>query len=379
MNSKNWIGTWVVVLLIIPLVGALNYLVDPYGLYHAEYFGFDKIKQSDKIRLTKAMRIKEIKPKSICLGDSRTEGGYDPTHQYFYKPSYNLAVPGSSIYEDRLNFENALKQGNLEKVLLVVNYRTMTSRPQIYVPDFEAYFEKSKYTYLFSLDTLKDSLLTIKGTDKFFRIYLTNGQLKHTYMQKYISEKGGHLSTMQSSESRYYKNNSTSYAYVDTKKKTFPDFEKIVALCYENNIELDIVFGPSHIRQWEGLDHYLGIEKWLKWKKDIVISVNKVASKYAQKPFRVMDFSVYHKLTAEEVPVDKNARMEYHWEGSHYKNKLGLIVLDRLEGCSQFDDFGVELNLTNINEHLNRQRINRNKFIDVEQYKKNFSTYLNSK
>ena len=33
-----------------------------------------------------------------------------------------------------------------------------------------------------------------------------------------------------------------------------------------------------------------------------------------------------------------------------------------------FNDFGVELNLQNIDEHLKQQEINRHKFIDVKKY-----------
>ncbi len=35
------------------------------------------------------------------------------------------------------------------------------------------------------------------------------------------------------------------------KKSSFDDFRDILKVCYENNIKLDIVFGPSHIRQWK--------------------------------------------------------------------------------------------------------------------------------
>lgn len=65
-----------------------------------------------------------------------------------------------------------------------------------------------------------------------------------------------------------------------------------------------------------------------------------------------MDFSVYHPFTAEKVPTDKNTKMKYYWESSHYKNELGLIVLDRLVGDSKYEDFGMELNLDNIDTYL---------------------------
>jgi len=368
MNSKKWIKIWFIIIIMIPIIGGFNYMIDPYGLYGTKYFNFDKIKRSNKMRLIKAIKTKEIKPTSICLGTSRTEYGYDPTHKYFIKPSYNLAVSGASMYETKLNFQNALKQGNLKKVLLVADYIMFNEPDQKYINDFESYFEdKNIYTYLFSIDTLKDSLLTIKGGDN-GSIYLDNGQQEHYHNWKNILKNGGHLAFMKKYEKNYYKDYSTNYTYKDTGKKSFPDFEYIVKKCYENNIELDIIFGPSHIRQWEALNYYLGFDKWLQWKKDVVLSVNKIANQYGKKQFRIMDFSVYHKLTAEKVPTDKNTKMKYHWEASHYKNELGKIVLDRLVGDSKFKDFGVELNLDNIDEHLRQQEINRHKFIDVEKY-----------
>jgi hypothetical protein len=267
-----------------------------------------------------------------------------------------------------LNFQYALKQGKLKKVLLVVDYRMFNNKTQKSIQDFETYFDgKNIYTYLFSIDILKDSLLTVKGGEN-TSIYLENGQREHNHNWKSILKNGGHLETMKKDEEKYYKDYPTNYTYKDTKKKSFPDFEEILKLCYSNNIELDIIFGPSHIRQWESLNYYLGYDKWLQWKKDVVLSVNKIANQKNKKQFRIMDFSVYHNLTAEKIPTDKNTQMKYHWESSHYKNELGLIVLDRLVGDSNFNDFGVELNLQNIDEHLKKQEIKRHKFIDVEKY-----------
>lgn len=377
MNSKKWIKILLILCVLgVGFVGGVNYLVDPYGLYKTKYFSFEKIKESEKMRLLKAIKTKEIKPISISLGTSRTEFGYDPTHPYFIKPSYNLANSSGSMYENKLYFQWALKQGNLKKVLLVADYRMFNEVNQKDVADLETYFDnRNIYSLLFSVDVLKDSLLTVKGGEN-TSIYLANGQRDHTFNWKNILQKGGHLETMKKDESEYYKGYPTNYTYKDTKKESFPDFEEMIKLCYENNIELDIIFGPSHIRQWEALNYYLGYDKWLQWKKDILVSVNKIAKQYDKKQFRIMDFSVYHPLTAENVPTDKNTQMKYHWEASHYKNELGLIVLNRLIGNSEYTDFGIELNLKNIDDHLEQQKTDRVKFIDIDLYKKDFEDYL---
>jgi hypothetical protein len=368
VNSKKWLKIFAILSSISVLfVGGFNYIVDPYGLYKVDIIKIPKIKQSDKMRLVKAIKTKEIKPISISLGTSRVEYGYDPTHKYFIQPAYNLGISGASMYESKLYFKWALKQGNLKKVLLVVDYRMFNNKTQKSIPDLETYFKDINiYKFLLSIDVLKDSFLTLLGGQG--TPYLKNGQRDHLYNWKNILKNGGHWETMKRDEKNYYRDYPTNYTYKDTKKKSFPDFEEIVKLCYENNVELDIVFGPSHIRQWEALNYYLGYDKWLQWKKDVVLSVNKIAKKYNKKQFRIVDFSVYHSLTAEKVPIDKNSQMKYHWEASHYKNALGLIVLDRLMGNSKFSDFGVELTLKNINYHLKQQKINRHNFIDVKKY-----------
>jgi hypothetical protein len=377
MNSKKWIKIWISILMALPLVGVINYVVDPYGIYNTNYFSFDKIAQVNKIKLIKAIKTKDIKPSSISLGNSRADGGYDPTHKYFTKPSYNIATGGGTLYENKKYLNLALKQNNLKKVLLVVNYRIFNEGYQTNVNDFETYFNNiNKYKYLLSLITLKDSFLTLIGASVVDTLYNENGQRQHNWGQIHADLTSNGYKGRFDGTSEYYKKFSTNYIYGDTKRKTFLDFEEMVKLCYENNIELDIIFGPSHIRLWESIDYYLGYDKWLKWKKDVVLSVNKIANQQKKKQFRIMDFSVYHNLTAEKIPTDKSTKMKYHWEASHYKNDLGLIVLDRLVGDSNFNDFGVELNLQNIDEHLKQQEVNRHKFIDVENYKKDFEEYL---
>ena len=84
-----------------------------------------------------------------------------------------------------------------------------------------------------------------------------------------------------------------------------------------------------------------------------------------------MDFSVYNFLTSEIVPINKNIQMKYYWEGSHYKNELGLIVLDRLTGNDKYKDFGVQLNIKNIDEYLNIHPLSNIIVLNKESYFKN--------
>ena len=354
------------------LIAGVNYIVDPYGIYKTNIF-LNKPEQDKNIRLAKVVKVEELKPVSISLGTSRTEYGYDPNHEYFSKPSYNLAVSAASLYENRLYLEHSIKQGNLKEVILVADWRMFNDPKMRKLDDFENSFNvENIYKQLFSVDLFRSSLNTIIK-QKVKSSYLENGQRDWYFNQENIDKQGGHLKVMNKDEESYYKKSDFKYnsnIYQDTKESSFDDFRKILELCYQNNIKLDIVFGPSHIRQWEAYDYYQDIETWYKWKKDVVLFVEKIAGEQEKIPYRIMDFSIYHELTAETVPTNPKEEMKYHWEASHYKKELGDILLDRLLDVSEYKDFGVELNSQNINKHIQNLREDRIKFINIDYYRK---------
>ncbi len=354
---------------IILFVVGVNYIVDPYNLYGTSFYQ-NKPKMYENMRLIKSLLVEKIKPESIVLGTSRAEIAIDSEHEYFIKPSYNLANAGSTMYETKFYLKKAINQGNLKKVLLIADWRMFNDTNMKKVPDFETYFNNiNMYSYLLNYKVLQDSFFTIKNQE-IKSVYKNNGQMKEEYLINSISSKGGHYKTMIKKEKNYYKELSNDNLYKDTKKDSFIDFKEILEMCYDNNIELDIVFGPSHIRQWEAFDYYKGYENLLKWKKDIVLFVEKIAFEENKIPFRVMDFAVYHEFTSEVIPKNPDERMKFHFEGSHYTNKLGLIVLDRLIDKSPYSDFGVVINSSNIDIHLENLRNDRIKFINTKEYRK---------
>ncbi|MGJ0370776.1 hypothetical protein [Aliarcobacter cryaerophilus] len=322
------------------------------------------------MRLIKAINIEKIKPISIVLGTSRAEMAIDPDHEYFIKPSYNLANAGSTMYETKYYLKEAILQGKLKKVLLVADWRMFNDVSMKKVIDFETYFEnRNIYKYLLNYKVFQDSLFTIKNKN-IVSLYNNNGQMKEDYLNKIVLSNGGHYKTMIKEEKNYYKELSDNNLYKDTQKSSLLDFIEILELCYKNDIELDIVFGPSHIRQWEAFDYYKDYETLLTWKKDLVEIVQKVANKFNNIPFRIVDFAVYNEYTSEKIPTEENQSMVYHYEGSHYKPKLGEMLLKSLSSGDYHNNFGVELNNNNIDSHLQKLREDRNKFINTKEYRK---------
>ena len=99
---------------------------------------------------------------------------------------------------------------------------------------------------MFSVDLFISSFKTILN-QKTKNSYLENGQRDWYFNQENIDKQGGHLKVMNKDEESYYKKSDFKYnsnIYQDTKESSFDDFRKILELCYQNNIKLDIVFGP---------------------------------------------------------------------------------------------------------------------------------------
>jgi hypothetical protein len=71
-------------------------------------------------------------------------------------------------------------------------------------------------------------------------------------------------------------------------------------------------------------------------------------------------------VTSESIPeVSGKAEMENYWEGSHYRTVVGMQILAKmipLVGFSVPSDFGMKLDQGNIGVHLERIRLERERY-----------------
>jgi len=372
MRYKNWSKTFLILaILSIAVVALLNLIIDPYNIYNTNLNNLPKYRQDNKIRFVKAIKLQDIKPASIILGTSRADYGYNPDHPYFKKPSYNLAVNNATMYEAKLLFKQAIKRGNLKHVLIELDYIMFNAPKQKVINGLNSYFSANKYKYLLSYSQLKDSIYTIlKINSHNESINMKNGAKMPNIGLEKIIKNGGYLKHFIAVESEHYTKEQKGHRYTDTKRDSYKDFEEFLNIAYDNNISVDIVFGPSHIRMWESLNYFLGFDSWLNWKRDIVNIVNKVAQKRAKKPFRVVDFAIYNKFTSEKIPTIPNKKMKYYRDPSHFNMFYGNMVLDWLNSKSSYKNLGVELTVNNIDKHLDSLKKSRLQYIDPKKYQK---------
>lgn len=159
MKPNKWIKFWIITTIILCILTyIINFIINPYDIYNIDLFNFKKVAIYNKLREIEPIKIKQTKPSSIVLGTSRPKYGIDVSHEYFKHASYNLAIPGGTIYENKQLLKLSIQQGNLKQVLLGLDYIMFSLEDK---KEGEITENSGQIKYIVSLDALIDSFKTI--------------------------------------------------------------------------------------------------------------------------------------------------------------------------------------------------------------------------
>ncbi|MDJ1184820.1 hypothetical protein [Roseofilum casamattae] len=334
-------------------ISGANFLMDPYGVMNAPTIeGFNKLKptKGNHTRLFKAVDVIRLKPQNVFLGTSRTNLALDPRHPAFSnngsEMSYNLGLQDANLYEILRYLEHAIaNQDEVKNVVIGIDYLSFNewSRPK---PDFdETILGRTTISgplmmnVLFSLDVFKSSQKTLvenvsKGRNS--SEFINGMRVLHTHKLPWTME--------------YFTNGfivlSNAYNHYKLSEKRLEDLQKIVDICREQNINLQLFISPVHASQLEAIRAAGKWDNFEQWKREVAeIS-----------PF--WDFSGYNSLTTEEIAE----QMVYYRDSSHYSPEVGNLVLNRIFDYQLDkvpDDFGVRVTSESIDAHLEEIRGDR--------------------
>jgi hypothetical protein len=353
--------------------GAMNWWVDPFGLYASEKIHGWKISKPEQYaheRLFKIQTAISRQPDMLLLGTSRADEGFDP----------NLAgrLTGSSA------FNLGIAAQPVSEVVSIVR-RFMPARRVLWAADFftfdcarslpddvdERNFDPwLKWQLLFGVDSGIASARTVLADffdnplnvpPRVLAVAWTDGGMRLAGEADVQAHRGQRGLTLVSEEffltrlfaPPFHINCSSSDI-----SHPIDDYRALLRIAYLRKIDLKIAINPIHARQVEVID---GAGLWASWEdwKRLLISVNQEEANVAgQAPFQIWDFSGYNLITTEPFPAigDEKTRMRWYWESSHYKNELGSLVLKRIYGAagdkSAPEDFGTLITSSNIETHL---------------------------
>jgi hypothetical protein len=358
----------------------LNWLVDPYGIWHdLRVTGFNALKpaQASHQRTFEMGAWARQPTPNLILGTSRADIGLDPGHPGFAAgKTYNLAMSGQPLEESMRLLEWAGAKISIQQVIFAMDFFTanvLRELPEDYV---ESNFQTPGNPMLAaSLDTLYASLTTAIGQN--LSKILERGDLwgndgRRLWSAEYSVAQGGHRKLVSANDTAYLSSTylpppTYEFSFATQNKNTENNYRRMFAFAHKNHIDLHLLVSPSHARLWEVV-YVLGLwPKWEEWKRMLVRLNDEEAIKAGKTAFPLWDFSGHNSITSENFPVagDTETQMRWYWESSHYKKATGDLVLNRIFGQAEQTvppDFGVRLTADRLESHLQQLRLARDQW-----------------
>lgn len=117
------------VLIPLSLIGLLNFVIDPYGVFNTiviQNLNYVKPELDKHQRLVKSAYVINYKPQKVLMGSSTVLNGLNPSKISIDKEidtSYNLGISSVNMKEMKLYFEHLLlNQPELKTVFLGLNF-----------------------------------------------------------------------------------------------------------------------------------------------------------------------------------------------------------------------------------------------------------------
>lgn len=383
-----------VALLALMVVGLFNGVIDPLGMFNlADLPGLNRHKPAvyTRVRIAKAYELRRVAPAGIILGTSRTHLGLRPSHEGWdpaARPRYNLAFDGATTREMYLYLHHAQSVAPLKQVVLGLDTWQLTDAPAGTRPGFDPevlYADAGPASrmrvaladlrLLISVDTLRLAFQTLQAQkwaepewfapdgqrlgEVFFRRpgEIFRDQSPRAYFDNYDRQE----ISWQTEPAG--KPGGVPLPYAKAPAASEPsslDFiERIVRFCRDHRIDLRIYTTPAHARNLE-ITALAGSWSNLEaGKRRLAAILEKDARAHPDQPaIPFHDFADYSSITTEPLPSASGTdEMINYWDSSHFKERVGDLVLDRIFGLSHPGralppDFGVRINASNLEAHL---------------------------
>lgn len=388
MNKFKFYFITVIILgvVFLALVAMVNFIIDPYDMYRAiDIKGLNKIKPAiyNRVRLLKAYEIRRVEPEGLLLGTSRYHLGFDPESPQWRTqalPRYNAAFDGATTKEMYYYLRHAQAVNPLKEVVLGLDTYHPTESPGFVRPGFDesVLFDNDSFMaflevwindlrILTSWDTLKDSWRTVfsqkAGEPRWLK---ESGQRSgklffrrpdENYMKfgpRYYFDEIDKLEVGFKLEWKIPAPKMPKIYPPPVAPKADPltsmDYiRKIIKFCVQNNIKLTVLFSPSHVHQLEIERITNGWWSLHNAKRKVV----EILSTQNYENIPLWDFSGYSEITTEKLPpVDSFREMKYYWDSSHFKEKVGDMVFERMFNSDADSSFGVRLTEENVESHI---------------------------
>lgn len=370
-------------LTVVTAISAMNWFVDPYGMYWSpavEGINMKKPASGSRVRITKAYRAPRVGPEVLLVGNSRVEMGLSPVHSAFIKKSvYNMGLPGASFAMQLDYALNTVKESEtVTHVLLGLDFvdflYDLTFLDNWHPGESQASYErrlaaltfgwqsyqfrlKEKAALVFSLDSLFASVQTMtsqgglhnsigprgQNTAESYKAIIATEGIKPLFVQKL------HELELRLASRQFVLANNT-----DSLSPSFAALTEFLDLMHARGIKVDLFINPYHFSYVMLLDDFDLLDMFHEWKALLVERVKAESTE----SLRLWDFSAFNSEVLEPLPrKEKGQEMAWFWEPAHYREQLGNKLIDRIMSSND-TGFGERLTEQNLRENIEENRRN---------------------
>lgn len=378
---------------VVMFVASTNLIVDPFrvfALVDIEGFNSIKVRAGQRAALSKTHGVESVQPRSLIIGNSRAEIGFDPNHPAWKAvaiPVYNYALPGAGLQANAGQLEHALSVAPVITAVVGLEFRDFLSRTakadpsvpmavphNIPMPTW-AKRARDYADILFSIGAFDDSVRTILGQRASHPPSLTRLGFNPLLEYVPIAMSRGYRSLFDQ------RNADSARAFLDGGRELFrtgsrssadlDSFRDLVQLCRRSGLSVNFIIYPYHA---ETLELFRATGLWTlfeEWKRAIVTILEEDSSRHgSENRYPIWDFSGYSSVTTERVPArgDTKSSMRWYWEAGHFKMEAGNLVLDRIfnyidVGRTVPQDYGIKITPQSIESHLAHIRSSRERYL----------------
>jgi hypothetical protein len=371
LSSYALVSVAALLLLATICVGCCVY-ADPYRLFGSQ----DPVKPRiyQQAIMVKTYAMERTRPRTILLGNSRVENGFDPQSKEFsieQRPVFNAGLAGSDLYMAWRLLQDDVRVSPPKLIILEVDFPDFLGSPAMQnsdspdevrllvrkdgTPNTFSSFQRfrDRISSTLTIDALYDSVLTSLSQNRRYAPTMT--PLGFNPLHQYIADVHniGYYGLFEEKSSDYRRR---FMPYLHTtaansrNSREFDYIAKIIAIARDNHSELILFIPPYHSALLDIFSDAGLRPRFRTWKRELVELTQHEEQRSPKLRIRLVDFSGRNAVTSEPVPPrgDHFTEMHWYWEPGHYKPALGDLVLRRLLHPVPNDEFGQTLNAATI-------------------------------
>ncbi|MEH6582658.1 MAG: hypothetical protein V7754_12035 [Halioglobus sp.] len=361
MMKKYLVTVGLLSALLFGACGLVNYLVDPFQLYHFNIGDADtlgRVEQFENMRFYKPQHVRRVKPEALVIGSSRS-GGLQPEQPSWQGlASYNFSVPGITAYEMLRSVQHANAIKPLSRLAIGIDFeefikpydrfrpgfaeaRMLRSPKERYSPGYWMQRFSDIRISLFSFDVLMQSIEAVVERAPKIRRYFSNGAWEP--VSRKLTGRGGYVFTGRNMLILNEKGGLNP-------QKNLQQLRKLLRFCYRNNIETRLFFTPTHaflVDFWYRQGHR---SMWQDLRRQVLQINIETAKEFGRSPFDLVGFDQLSGIVDEPIYRARDIDKAWFSDGVHFRPRLSQLIMASLwDGDS---DFGRRLSAENIEVYL---------------------------